>query len=71
MVEKNIEEVVGVVTEVLPATLFRVTINHTEEKVLAILAGKMRYNRIRVLLGDKVQLLLDPYGGKARITKRL
>jgi len=30
----------------------------------------MRLNRIRVLLGDKVSLQLDPYGGKGRITRR-
>jgi translation initiation factor IF-1 len=34
-------------------------------------AGKMRMNHIRVLLGDKVRLVLDSYGGKARIIKRL
>jgi hypothetical protein len=28
-------------------------------------------NHIRVLLGDKVRLVLDSYGGKARIIKRL
>ena len=27
--------------------------------------------RIRVLVGDKVGRVTDPYGGKARITKRL
>jgi translation initiation factor IF-1 len=31
----------------------------------------MRMHRIRVLVGDTVEMLLDPYGGKARITKRL
>jgi translation initiation factor IF-1 len=31
----------------------------------------MRMNRIRVLIGDKVELELDPYGGRARITRRL
>jgi len=31
----------------------------------------MRRFRIRVLVGDKVGMVIDPYGGKARITKRL
>lgn len=61
----------GVVTEALPNTLFRVKLDGKEEEVLAYLAGKMRLNRIRVLIGDKVSLELDPYGGRARITKRL
>lgn len=59
----------GVVDEALPNTLFRVTLE-SGEQVLAYLAGKMRLHRIRVLVGDKVLLQLDPYGGKARIVRR-
>lgn len=62
---------VGIVTEALPDTLFRVTLEGTDTVVLAYLAGKMRMNRIRVLVGDRVELTQDPYGGRARITKRL
>lgn len=64
------KEVQGVVDEALPNTLFRVTLEGGE-KVLAYLAGKMRLHRIKVLVGDKVLLQLEPYGGKARITRRL
>jgi translation initiation factor IF-1 len=39
-------------------------------ETLAYLGGKMKYNRIRVLVGDEVDLLLDSYGGKAKITRR-
>jgi translation initiation factor IF-1 len=60
----------GVVTEALPDTLFRVQLEGSDEIVLAYLAGKMRMHRIRVLIGDKVELALDSYGGRARITKR-
>ena len=41
------------------------------EEMLAYLAGKMRLHRIRVLVGDRVSLVLDPYGGRARIVRRL
>ena len=41
------------------------------ELVLAYLAGKMRLHRIRVLMGDQVDMILDPYGGRARIVRRL
>jgi translation initiation factor IF-1 len=68
----------GVVTEALPSTLFRVQMeeggeNDSEEKkeILAYLGGKMRMHRIKVLIGDKVEVVLDPYGGKGRIVKRL
>jgi len=42
-----------------------------EPLLLAYLAGKMRLHRIRVLLGDHVEMVLDPYGGRARIVRRL
>ncbi len=64
------KEVQGVVDEALPNTLFRVTLD-TGEPVLAYLAGKMRLHRIKVLVGDKVTVKLDPYGGKGRITRRM
>jgi translation initiation factor IF-1 len=67
---------VGTVEEVLPNSLFRVRINTQEEGsegelILAYLAGKMRLHHIRVLVGDQVEMVLDPYGGRARIVRRL
>jgi translation initiation factor IF-1 len=68
--ENTTPEVQGVVEEALPNTLFRVSLEGGEV-ILAYLAGKMRLHRIKVLVGDKVLLKLDPYGGKGRITRRL
>jgi translation initiation factor IF-1 len=48
-----------------------VKLDHSDEVLMAYLAGKMRMNHIRVLIGDKVELEQDPYGGRARITRRL
>lgn len=59
----------GIVTEALPNTLFRVDTGD-DKIILCYLAGKMRMHRIKVLIGDKVEVLLDPYGGKGRIVKR-
>lgn len=61
----------GVVTEALPNIMFKVRLDGGEEEILTFLSGRMRLHRIRVLVGDRVELELDPYGGKARITKRL
>ena len=61
----------GIVEEALPNTMFRVKIDDSSDFVIAYLAGKMRRFRIKVLVGDKVGMVFDPYGGKARITKRL
>jgi len=64
--------IIGTVVEALPDTLFRVSVSGANETIiLAYLAGKMRMNRIRVLIGDRVELIQDPYGGRARIIKRL
>ncbi len=64
------EVVEGVVEEALPNTLFRVK-HSGDTLVLAYLAGKMRLHRIKVLVGDRVQVQLDPYGGRARIIRRI
>lgn len=69
--EQKIEEIEGIVTESLPEALFKVSLVGKDEEVLAYLAGKMKMHRIRVLIGDKVLLKIDPYGGKARIYKRI
>ena len=70
MSSKNVNAVTGVVTEALPDTLFKVQLPDGTE-LLSFLAGRMRLHRIRVLIGDKVTVEIDPYGGKGRITKRL
>jgi len=69
--KKSVKTVSGVVTESLPNTLFKVKIEGEESEILTYLAGKMRLHRIRVLIGDKVSIEIDPYGGKGRIVKRL
>lgn len=58
----------GYVTEALPNTMFRVDSGGKE--VLTYLSGKMRMNRIKVLVGDRVEFVVDPYGGKGRIVRR-
>lgn len=78
MAEKKELERTGIVVESLPNIMFRVQLDNpdapegaSDEPILAYLSGKMRLHRIRVLVGDKVLLELEPYGGKARIIKRL
>jgi len=69
--DEKIESFTGSVTEALPNTFFKVRLDGKEEEILTYLAGKMRLHRIRVLIGDKVKVQLDPYGGKGRIIQRL
>ena len=64
------EEASGQVIEALPNAMFKVERDDTGEEQLAFLSGKMRLYKIKVLVGDKVKMQLDPYGGKARIVQR-
>lgn len=59
------------ITEALPNTFFRAKREDTGEEILTYLSGKMRLHRIRVLIGDRVMVEIDPYGGKGRIVKRV
>jgi len=64
-------EVEGVVSVVLPGTMFRVKLDNQHE-LLAHLSGKMRKHFVRLTVGDRVRLEMSPYDlTKARITYRL
>ena len=72
MSEKEKEKLVveGTVVEALPNTTFRVELENGHV-LLAHLAGRMRRNYIRVLLGDRVRVELTPYDmNRGRITYR-
>ncbi len=69
---KKIEIATGTVIEALPNATFKVLIDGEGKQILANLAGKMRLYRIRVLVGNKVRLELNPYDeNKGRIIQRL
>ena len=60
----------GVVTDTLPNTTFRVKLENGHV-VTAHISGKMRKHYIRILTGDKVTVQLTPYDlSKGRITFR-
>lgn len=70
MAKEDLIEMHGMVTEVLPDSRFRVTLDNGHTLV-AYTAGKMRKNHIRILAGDAVSLELSPYDlSKGRIIFR-
>ncbi|MBA4749710.1 MAG: translation initiation factor IF-1 [Alphaproteobacteria bacterium] len=70
MSKEDLIEFAGVVTEVLPNAMFRVTLDNGHI-IMAHMSGKMRKNRIRVLAGDKVTVEMTTYDlTKGRITFR-
>lgn len=60
MSKKDIIETRGVVEELLPAAAFKVKLENGHV-ILAHLSGKMRMNKIRILVGDSVKVEMTPY----------
>ncbi len=61
----------GVVSKVLPGTMFHVQLDN-KHVVLATICGKMRKRWVRLTAGDRVKMEMSPYDlNKARITWRL
>ena len=61
----------GKVTELMRGGVYRVLIEGQDHLVLARLNGKMRMHRIKVLLGDTVEVEMSPYDlSQGRITRR-
>ena len=70
MAKEELIEMQGQVTEVLPDSRFRVTLENGHQ-LIAYTGGKMRKHHIRILAGDKVSLEMSPYDlSKGRITFR-
>ena len=70
MPKEELIEMNGAVTEVLPDSRYRVTLDNGHQ-LIAYSGGKMRKHHIRILAGDNVSLELSPYDlSKGRITFR-
>lgn len=70
MPKEELLEMLGLVTEVLPDSRFRVSLENGHQ-LIAYTAGKMRQHHIRILAGDKVSIQMSPYDlSKGRITFR-
>lgn len=68
--KKGFIEITGEVVELLPGLKFKVELDNGHE-ITATMAGKMRINRITLVVGDKVKLDMSPYDmSKGRITFR-
>jgi translation initiation factor IF-1 len=60
MAKEDLLEFTGTVLECLPNATFRVKLDN-DHIILALTAGRMRKNRIRVLAGDRVTVEMTPY----------
>lgn len=70
MSKEDIIESTGVIEECLPGALFRVKLENGPV-VIGHISGRMRKNRIQILMGDRVRVELSVYDlGKCRISYR-
>src|SRR5690625_7479709 len=70
MAKEELIEMGGLVTEVLPDSRFRDTLDNGHP-IVAYTGGKMRKHHIRILPGDQVSLDMSPYDlTKARLIFR-
>jgi translation initiation factor IF-1 len=70
MPKEEIIRIEGEITEILPDGRFRVKLEN-EHEIIAYTAGKMRKNRIRSIVGDRVHVEMTPYDlDKGRIVFR-
>lgn len=70
MAKDDVITLIGKVEEVLPNTMFRVLLENGVT-ILTHLSGRMRQNRIQILLGDNVKVELSTYDlTKGRIVYR-
>lgn len=74
MASNDLIRYTGKIIDVLPASTFSILIegkNSTSWTVLGYLSGKMKQNKIMVVLGDTVDVEVSPYDStKGRITSR-
>ena len=71
MSKEGILEVEGKIDEVLPNQMFKVELENGHI-VVCYTSGRLRKNRIRLVLGDEVRIEMTPYDmTKGRISYRL
>jgi translation initiation factor IF-1 len=70
--KEDVLELTGVVDEVLPGNMFRVKVENVENPLLCYLGGKLKQNKIKIILGDEVRIEVSVYDlSKGRVTYRL
>ncbi len=70
MSKNDVIEMKGTVTDALPNSIFKVTLDNGHQ-IIAHVSGKIRMNFIYILPGDKVTVEMSPYDlTRGRITRR-
>jgi len=71
LTKEQILEYEGKIIELLPQANFRILLDNGHE-IKAVISGKLRKNRIRILTGDRVKVAISPYDlSRGRVTYRI
>ena len=71
MSKEQVLEYEGKVLELLPQAHFKILLDNGHE-IKAVISGKLRKNRIRILTGDRVKVAISPYDlQRGRVTYRI
>ncbi|HEY8563531.1 MAG TPA: translation initiation factor IF-1 [Pyrinomonadaceae bacterium] len=70
-IKEELIQVAGTIVDKQRDASFKVQVNGSDHIVMAQISGRMRRNRIRILIGDRVDVEMSPYDlTKGRITYR-
>lgn len=70
MAKQDQISMMGKIEEVLPNAMFRIKLEN-DHVILGHISGKMRKNKIQILLGDTVKVEMSPYDlSRGRIAYR-
>ena len=71
MTKEEVLEYEGKVIELLPQANFKILLDNGHE-IKAVISGRLRKNRIRILTGDRVKVSISPYDlTRGRVTYRI
>ncbi len=71
MSKEEVLEYEGKVLELLPQANFKILLDNGHE-IKAVISGRLRKNRIRILTGDRVKVSISPYDlTRGRVTYRI
>lgn len=71
MPKEDILKYKGTILEILPGQMYRIELEENKHKLIGYASGKIKKNKIKILVGDSVEVEISPYDlTKGRITYR-
>ena len=72
MAKDDLIELTGNIEEVLPGSMYRVKIDDMDAVITCYTGGKLKQNKIKIILGDRVRVEVSTYDlSKGRVVYRL